>query len=85
MFADPREIKNQRARERYALHRDEILKRRREAREHKKTAAAALDAEAVAMADRTPLVMSHSKRRGAVQDQNNTTTPLVNDDNHGTT
>ena len=33
---DPRELKRQRERERYALNKDEILKKRREARERKK-------------------------------------------------
>jgi hypothetical protein len=44
MFIDPRERNNQWTRKRYALHR-EILKKWREALEHKKAAAATLDAE----------------------------------------
>jgi hypothetical protein len=85
MFADPREIKNQRARERYALHRDEILKKRREAREHKKAAAAALEPEAVSMASDTIMVRSHIKRRRDVHDQINTTSTLLSEEDHGTT
>jgi hypothetical protein len=38
MFADPKELRRQRERERYALHSDEILKRRRQSREQKKIA-----------------------------------------------
>jgi hypothetical protein len=68
MFEDPKEIKNQRAREHYALHRDEILKKRREAHEHKKAAAATLNGAALATTSGTPLVMTHGKRRRDVQD-----------------
>jgi hypothetical protein len=85
MFPDAREVRNQRARERYALHRDKILKKRREAREHAKAAAAAVDAEAVAMASDTPLVMSHSKRRRDVQYQTNSTATLVSENDEGMT
>jgi hypothetical protein len=38
LFADPKELRRQRERERYALHSEEILKRRRQAREQKKAA-----------------------------------------------
>jgi hypothetical protein len=47
MFADPKEIKKRRKRERYTLHRGEILKKRHEERDQKRAAAATLDAEDV--------------------------------------
>ena len=42
-MAGPKELKRQRERERYALNRDAILKKRQEARDRKKAAAAILN------------------------------------------
>jgi hypothetical protein len=42
VYADPREVKRQRERERYANNKDEILKHRRQIRELKKQSTAAV-------------------------------------------
>jgi hypothetical protein len=45
VYADPREVKRQRERERYANNKDEILKRRRQIRDLKKQSTAAVNDE----------------------------------------
>jgi hypothetical protein len=49
VYADPKELKRQRARERYSQNRDEINKRRREAYQQKKAIAASHNGAQTAM------------------------------------
>ena len=59
--ADPKELKRQRERERYALNRDDILRRKKEAREHKNDAAAMDNGNSEANALVSPSVASHGE------------------------
>ena len=59
--ADPKELKRQRERERYALNRDDILRRKKEAREHKNAAAAMDNGNSEANALVSPSVASHGE------------------------
>jgi hypothetical protein len=54
-YADPKEIKRQKERERYALNRDDILRKQQQSRENKKASAALTDSDSV---PHTPLAMS---------------------------
>jgi hypothetical protein len=56
IYADPKEIKRQRDRERYALNRDDILSRQGQSRENKKASAALQNDRTVV--PHTPLAMS---------------------------
>jgi hypothetical protein len=57
LFADPKELRRQRERERYALHSDEILKRRRQARDQKKATPDSDKPDATT--SQPPLLLSH--------------------------
>ena len=58
---DSKELKRQRERERYALNREDILRRKKEAREHKNAAAAMDNGNSEANALVSPSVASHGE------------------------